>query len=175
MATRQIGITLWVAGLTLVWSAYPLLFSHAQGIIVLSAITALLALLSLITGWQPVVIWSGGLGLCNLTLALLVTASPPNLWTGLSAGIVLLALVDGSHRLAYLRQCWLAPGVLTVLLNTFVRLSGLTLGIGLLVGLLLIPLGYFSVATGAGAITIIGACLLVGTLAVFLWSTSRSL
>jgi hypothetical protein len=175
MAARQIGLEICVAGLALCWSAYPLLFAQAQGIVMLSAITALLALLGLVAGWQPVVMWSGGLGLCNLTLALLVTSSPPNLWVGLSAGIVLLALVDGSHRLTYLRQCWLAPGVLTVLLGTFVRLSGLTLSIGLLLGLLLIPLGYFSVATATGAVTIVGACLLVGTLAVFLLCTSRAL
>lgn len=173
MAARQIGLEICVAGLALCWSAYPMLFSRAQGVVMLSVITALLAFLGLVTGWQPVVMWSGGLGLCNLTLALLITSSPANLWVGLSAGIVLLALVDGSHRLIYLRQCWLAPGVLIVLLGTFVRLSGLALSIGLLLGFLLIPLGYFSVATATGAVTIVGACLLAGTLAVFLLYTSH--
>jgi hypothetical protein len=175
MAARQIGVEICLAGLALCWSVYPLIFSRAQGIIMLSAITALLALLGLVTGWQPVVMWSGGLGLCNLTLALLVTSSAPNLWVGLSAGIVLLALLDGSHRLTYLRQCWLVPGVLTVLLGFFVRLSGLILSIGLGLGLLLILLGYFSVAAATGAVTIIGACLLAGTLAVFLLYTSGDL
>jgi hypothetical protein len=119
--------------------------------------------------------WSGGIGLGNLTLALLVTASPPNLWVGLSAGIILLGLVDGSYRLTYLRRCWLAPGVLTELCSTFVRLSGLTLGVGFLLGMLLISLGHFSMTTTTGVITIVGACLFVGALAVFLRYTSRVL
>jgi hypothetical protein len=175
MATRQIGVEIWVGSLALCWSGYPLLFSHAQGVLVLSVITAILAILGCVTGWQPVVMWSGAIGLANLTLALLVTASPPNLWVGLSAGIVLLALVDGSHRLTYLRRCWLAPGVLPELCSTFVRLSGLTLGVGFLLGMLLIPLGHFSIATTTGVITIVGACLFVGALAVFLRYTSRVL
>jgi hypothetical protein len=175
MATRQIGLEIWVAGLALCWSGYPLLFSHAQGVGALSVITALLALLGCITGWQPVVMWSAGIGLGNLTLALLVTAAPPNLWVGLSAGIILLALVDSSHRLTYLRRCWLAPGVLTALCSTFVRLSGMTLAVGFLLGMLLIPFGYFSMATTTGMATIVGACLFVGTLAVFLRYTSRAL
>ena len=175
MATRQIGVEIWVGSLALCWSGYPLLFSHAQGVVVLSVITAILAILGCVTGWQPVVMWSGAIGLGNLTLALLVTASPPNLWVGLSAGIVLLALVDGSHRLTYLRQCWLAPGVLPELCSTFVRLSGLTLGVGFLLGMLLIPLGHFSIATTTGVMTIVGACLFVGALAVFLRYTSRVL
>ena len=175
MATRQIGVEILVGSLALCWAGYPLLFSHAQGVVVLSVITAILAILGCVTGWQPVVMWSGGLGLGNLTLALLVTASPPNLWVGLSAGIVLLALVDGSHRLTYLRHCWLAPGVLPELCSTFVRLSGLTLGVGFLLGMLLIPLGHFSIATTTGVVTIVGACLFVGALAVFLRYTSRVL
>jgi hypothetical protein len=175
MATRQIGLEIWVGGLALCWSGYPLLFSHAQGVGVLGAITAILALLGCVTGWQSVVMWSGGIGLGNLTLALLVTASPPNLWVGLSAGIILLGLVDGSYRLTYLRRCWLAPGVLTELCSTFVRLSGLTLGVGFLLGMLLISLGHFSMTTTTGVITIVGACLFVGALAVFLRYTSRIL
>jgi hypothetical protein len=164
-----------VGGLALCWSGYPLLFSHAQGVGVLSAITAILALMGCVTGWQPAVVWSGGIGLVNLTLALLVTATPPNLWVGLSAGIILLGLLDGSYRLTYLRHCWLAPGVLTELCRTFVRLSGLTLGVGFLLGALLISLGHFSMVTTAGVVTIVGACLVAGALAVFLRYTSRGL
>jgi hypothetical protein len=136
---------------------------------VLSGFTAILALLGGSTGWQPLVVWSGGLGLCNLTLALLVVSHPPNLWTGLGAGIILFALLDGSHRLTYLRQCWLTPGVLIALGRIFVRLSGLALGIGLLLGVLIVPLGQVSVmVSAAGVITIAGACIMVGLLAIFL-------
>jgi hypothetical protein len=171
MAAHKIGLELWVGATALGWAFYPLLFSQAQGVVVLSGFTAILALLGCVTGWQPLVVWSGGLGLCNLTLALLVVSQPPNLWTGLGAGIILFALLDGSHRLTYLRQCWLAPGVLPALGRIFVRLSGLALGIGLLLGTLIVPLGQAAVMTSAaGVITITGACLVVGLLAMFLLS-----
>ena len=171
MAAHKIGLELWVGAMALCWSFYPLLFSQAQGVVVVSGLTAVLALLGGVTGWQPLVAWSGGLGLCNLTLALLVIAHPPNLWAGLSAGIVLFALVDGNHRLTYLRLCCLEPGVITTLGRTFLRLSGLALGSGLLLGMLIIPLAQAAVmAATAGVITIAGACIVVGLLAMFLLS-----
>jgi hypothetical protein len=174
MAAHKIGLELWVGAMALSWSCYPLLFSQVQGVVVLSGLTALLALLGGVTGWQPLVAWSGGLGLCNLTVALLVIAHPPNLWTGLSAGLILFAFVDGSHRLTYLRQCWLEPGVITALGRTFIRLSSLALGSGLLLGMLIIPLGHAAVmASAAGVITIAGACIVVGLLAIILLSQGQ--
>jgi hypothetical protein len=174
MAASKIGLHVWLGSITVLWSLQPLLLSHARGVLVLGMVTAMLALLGWLTGWSLLVVWSGGLGLCNLTLALVLTSHPPDLWVGLSAGITLLALLDGSHRLAYLRHCRLTPGVMAALLGTFVRLSGLTLVAGLVLGLLLVPLGQQSAGTTlAGLLTIAGACLFVGSLAAFLLYTSR--
>src|SRR4029434_10381140 len=108
------------------------------------------------------------------TLTLVITAQPPNVWMGLSAGVTLLALLDGSHRFAYLRHCQVAPGVLTAWLAVFMRIAGLSLAAGialvLLVVNLTIPCG---LASGAREVTLGGARLLVGVLALLLLYTSR--
>ena len=80
------------------------------------------------------------MGLVNLTLALLLTTSPPNLWVGLSAGLTLLALLDGNQCVAYLRHCQVGPGVLAQLFGTLVRLSGWSLAAGVSVGYLVTAL-----------------------------------
>ncbi|MGQ4808002.1 hypothetical protein NKDENANG_01369 [Candidatus Entotheonellaceae bacterium PAL068K] len=174
MATSKIGLNIWLGSITVLWSLQPLLLSHARGAVILSLLTALLAMLGWLIGVVPLVIWSGALGLCNLTLALMMASHPPSLWTGLGAGITLLALVDGCHRFTYLKRCWLAPGALAALLGTFVRISGLTLAMGMALGLLVIALGHQPVAASAtGLVTIAGVCLFVGFLALFLFYTSR--
>jgi hypothetical protein len=175
MAATKIGWEIWLGCMVLLWAGYPLLFTQTRGVLVLGVLTALLALLGWLTSLPVLVIWSGGLGLCNLTLALVLTSHPPDLWAGLSAGIMLLALVDGSQRFTYLRHCWLAPGVVTALLGTFVWLSGLTLAMGVLLGLLVISLSQQPPSTVApGVLTVVGACILGGFLAVFLLHTSRT-
>lgn len=174
MATSKIGLSLWLGAITVIWSLYPLLFAHVRGVLVLSLLTAALALFGWVSGLSLLVIWSGGLGLCNLTLALTLTSYPPNLWVGLSAGLILLALLDGSHRFSYLRHCWLPPGMVTIMLRPFVSISSLTLAVGVILGTLLAPLGRQPLAASATSLlTIIGACMFVGFLAIFLLYTSR--
>lgn len=172
MATRQI-IGIWLGSITLLWALQPLLWSHARGVLALSLITALLALAAWGFNLPVLTTWSGAVGLCNLTLALLLTSQPPNLWAGLGAGINLLAMLDGSHRFTYLSACQLTPGVLTACLRIFVQLSGITLAAGVTLSLV-IPLAYQSIAaSAAGALTITGACLFVGFLTLFLLLTNR--
>jgi hypothetical protein len=174
MAANKIGLSIWLGAITGLWSFQPLLLSHTQSVLILSIATAIFALLGWLTGPPLLAIWSGGLGLSNLTLALVLTPHPPNLWVGLSAGITLLALVDGSHRFAYLRHCWLAPGVVAASLGTFVRLSGLTLAAGIVLGLLIASWGHQPGSTSAaGFVAIAGACIFAGSLAAFLLYTSR--
>jgi hypothetical protein len=113
-------------------------------------------------------------GLVNLTLALLLTASPPNLWIGLSAGLTLLALLDGNQCVAYLWHCQVGPGVLAQLLGTLVRLSGWSLAAGVSVGYLVTALYAPRMDTAAaGYMTILGAGVFVGFFAAFLFATSR--
>jgi hypothetical protein len=174
MAAHTIGLGCWLGLTTLLWSLYPLLFSQARGIIVLAMLTGGLAACGWVTGVQFLVVWSGALGLLNLTLTLVITAQPPNVWVGLSAGITLIALLDGSHRFAYLRHCDVAPGVLTAWLAVFVRLAGLSLAAGITLALLVVNLSnHGEVASGAGLLTIVGASLFVGVLALLLLYTSR--
>src|SRR6266571_6864902 len=130
MSTRQVLMGLWLGLLTLLWSLQPLLFSQARGIVVLALLSGVLAVLGGLTSMRLLVVWSGGVGLLNLTLALLLTAAPPNLWVGLSAGLTLLALLDGHQCVAYLRYCQVEPGVLAALFGTLARLSGLSLAAG---------------------------------------------
>jgi hypothetical protein len=174
MAAHKTGLACWLGLITLLWSLYPLLFSQARGIVMLVILTAGLALLGWMAGMQFLVVWSGGLGLFNLTLTLVITAQPPNLWLGLSAGITLLALLDGSHRFAYLRHCHVEPGVLTVWLGVFMRITGLSLVAGIAVALLVVNLPtQGEVASATGLLTIAGASLFVGVLALLLLYTSR--
>ncbi len=174
MATHKTGLACWLGLITLLWSLYPLLFSQARGVVMLVILTGGLALFGWMTGTQFLVAWSGGLGLFNLTLTLVITAQPPNLWVGLSAGITLLALLDGSQRFAYLRQCQVEPGVLTAWLGVFMRLTGLSLMAGIALALLVVNLPtQGEIASAAGLLTIAGASLFVGVLALLLLYTSR--
>lgn len=174
MAAHKTGLACWLGLITLLWSLYPLLFTQARGIVMLAILTGGLALFGWMTGTQLLVAWSGGLGLFNLTLTLVITAQPPNLWVGLSAGITLLALLDGSQRFAYLRRCHVEPGVLTAWLGVFMRLTGLSLVAGIALALLVVNLpSQGEVAAAAGLLTIAGAGLFVGVLALLLHYTSR--
>jgi hypothetical protein len=174
MAASKIGWEIWFGCLVLLWSVYPCAFAQARSVLLLSIITALLGLLGGGFRAPVLVIWSAGVGLCNLTLALLLSSYPPALWVGVSAGILLLALVDSGQRLTYLRHCWLAPGVMTALLRPFVRLSGTTVLANLGLGLLVFYLSTQVVNTVApGLLTVVGACFLAGFLALFLLYTNH--
>jgi len=160
--------------LTLLWALQPLLLSQARGIVVLALLAGVLAALGGLTSVRLLVVWSGGIGLLNLTMALLLTAYPPNLWVGLSAGLTLLALLDGQQCFASLRHCQIEPGVLATFFETLVRLSGWSLAAGVGVGLLVMQLHSQSINTAAaGYMTIIGAAVLVGFFAAFLLATSH--
>lgn len=172
MRLRQWIIAGWVGCATVLWMSQPLLLSQARGIVVLALLTGLLAGLGGAFSLLPLVAWSGGVGLLNLTLALLLTSAPPDLWTGLSAGCVLLALLDGNQCLAYVRHCQIEPGVLPVLAGGLVRLCGLTLVAGVGVGYVVTALAVFRIdTTAAGYLTILGAGLFVGCFAAFVLVT----
>jgi hypothetical protein len=174
MVASKTGLACWLGAITLVWSLHPLLFSQARGVVMLIMITAGLALLGWLTSMQFLVVWSGGLGLFNLTLTLVLTSHPPNLWVGLSAGITLLALLDGSQRFAYLRHCQVERGVLAAWLEVFVRITGLSLASGVALVLLVVNLPHQgAVASAAGLMTVVGAGLFVGGVALLLLYTSR--
>jgi hypothetical protein len=173
MAAHQIGLACWLGLVTLLWSLYPLLFSQARGVIVLTLFTGALAAFGWVFGIPLLVVWSGALGLVGLTLTMVLTAQPPNVWIGLSAGITLLALLDGSQRFAYLKHCHVEPGVLTAWLAVFMRLAGLSLAAGIALVLPLVNLPTRGGTSGAGVLTIVGASLFVGVLALLLLYTSR--
>ena len=174
MIPRQVVLNLWLGLLTLLWTCQPLLLSQARGIVVLALFCGVLAVLGGLTSVRLFVVWSGGIGLLNLTLALLLTAAPANLWVGLSAGLTLLALLDGHQCVAYLRHCQVGPGVVAALGAALVRLSGLSLAAGLGVGLLVTALHAPGVdSAAAGYMTIVGAGVFVGCFAAFLLATSR--
>ena len=174
MAASKTGLGCWLALITLLWALHPLLFSRARGVVMLMAFTGVLALGGWLASIQPLVVWSGGLGLLNLTLSLVLTSHPPNLWVGLSAGITLLALLDGSQRFAYLRHCQVEPGVLAVWLGVFMRITGLSLAAGVAMALLIVNLAnQGSVASGAGFLSVAGAGLFVALVALLLLYTSR--
>jgi hypothetical protein len=164
----------WLGLITLLWSLYPLLFSHQRGVVVLVVLTGMLALAGWLIGMQFLVVWSGALGLLNLTITLILTTQPPNLWVGLSAGVTLLALLDGSQRFAYLRHCQVEPGVLTAWIGLYLRISALSLAAGLALAVLVVKLPtQGTIAAAAGLLTIAGAGLFVGVVALFLLYTSR--
>jgi hypothetical protein len=174
MMARQVVLHLWLGLITLLWSCQPLLLSQARGIVVLALFSGALAAFGGLTSVRPFVVWSGGVGLLNLTLALLLTAAPPNVWIGLSAGLTLLALLDGHQCVTYLRYCQVEPGVLAALFGTLIRLSGLSLAAGVGTGWLVTTLYDPRVDTAvAGYMTIIGAGGFVGFFAAFLLVTSR--
>jgi len=171
---KQVVLSIWLGLLTLLWSCHPLLLSQARGIVVLALFAGVLAGLGSLTGVRLLVVWSGGVGVVNLTLALLLTASSPNLWIGLSAGLMLLALLDGDQCVAYLWHCQVGPGVLAQLFGTLVRLSGWSLAAGVSVGYLVTVLYAPHMDTAAaGYRTILGAGVFVGFFAAFLLATSR--
>jgi hypothetical protein len=174
MLFKRVVLSLWLGLLTLLWSCHPLLVSQARGIVVLTLFAGVLAGLGGLTGVRLLVVWSGVVGLVNLTLALLLTASPPNLWVGLSAGLTLLALLDGNQCVAYLWHCHVETGVLAQLFGTLVRLSGWSLAAGVSVGYLVTALYAPHMDTAAaGYMTILGAGVFVGFFAAFLLTTSR--
>jgi hypothetical protein len=174
MLFKRVVLSLWLGLLTLLWSCHPLLVSQARGIVVLTLFAGVLAGLGGLTGVRLLVVWSGVVGLVNLTLALLLTASPPNLWVGLSAGLTLLALLDGNQCVAYLWHCQVEPGVLAQLVGTLVRLSGWSLAAGVSVGYLVTALYAPRMDTvAAGYMTILGAGVFVGFFAAFLLATSH--
>lgn len=172
MARRQLIIAAWVGCATVLWVGQPLAISQARGVVALALLTGLLAVLGSVFSLLPLVAWSGGAGVLNLTLALLLTAAPADLWTGLSAGCVLLALLDGNQCLAYVRRCQVEPGVLPILARNLVRLCGLTLIAGVGVGYIVTALAAFRIdTTAAGYLTILGAGLFVGCFAAFVLVT----
>jgi hypothetical protein len=174
MATSKVGVGCWLGLMTLLWALHPLLFSRARGILVLVILTAGLALLGWLTDMQFLVVWSGGLGLFTLTLTLMVAAQPPNFWVGLSAGVTLLALLDGSQRYAYVRHCQIEAGVIPAMLGVFMRISGLSLAAGMALVLLVLNVPtHGTAAAAAGLLTIAGAGVFVGVVAALLVYTSR--
>lgn len=174
MVTKPLGWTIWFVCLVLLWSVQPLFLTQARSVIIFGLLTALLALLGGLFGLAALLVWSAAVGLCNLTLALLLTAYPPALWVGLSAGLLLLAFLDSGQRLMYIRHCWLAPGVTKELLRPGVILSGITLLVGLGLGGIVVSWSTSTLRLASpGIFTISGACILVGFLAIFLLYTNR--
>ena len=174
MTVPQFGWSLWVSLLALLWALQPLFLSQARGIVLLAALTGVLALFGMLLGLPLGVVWSAGLGLLNLTLALLITAHPPDLWLGLSTGLLLLGLLDGQQSLQYIRHCQVEAGVASAFLRAFISLSGWSLAAGLGVGVLVVQLAsQRAEASSAGYMTIIGSGLFVGFFAAYLLLTSR--
>ena len=174
MAASKVGLGCWLGLMTLLWSLHPLFFVRSRGVIVFAVVTGGLALVGWLTGIQFLVVWSGGLGLANLTAALILAAHAPNVWVGLSAGLTLWALLDGSQRFSYLRHCQVEPGVLTAWLGVFIRVSGLSVAAGVALALLLVHLpNHDAMTSAAGLVTIAGAAIFVGVIALLLLYTNR--
>jgi hypothetical protein len=175
MAACKIGFILWLSAVTGIWALFPLLFAPSRGIIVLSLCTGVLALLGWGVGLQIFVFWSGLVGLLNITIALLLTHHQANLWMGLSAGLTLLALLDASQRWSYIKSCHVEAGTVGMMFDTFVRLSGLSLALGLMIGVFLTLISPTPDHQSAmGYLTLAGASLFVGFLAIFLLYASRA-
>jgi hypothetical protein len=172
---HRIGFGCWLGFVTLLWAVYPCLLSPSRTVVLFAVCTGVLGLVGWLTTWQMLVVWSGGLGLFNLTLALLLASTPPNIWVGLVAGCTLLALLDGSHHFTYLRHCQVEPGVLAALSRVLLCLVGISLLAGVVLGVLVTQLPWRgAAATASGSVTIVGAGLFVGFLALFLLATRRS-
>ena len=175
MATGKIGLIIWLSLATVLWALHPLLFAYTRGTFLLAAATVALALLGWANGSQALVFWSGMIGLLNLTLALLLAGHPPNLWVGLSAGLTLFALLDGGHRWTAVRRARVESGMLTSMLDIFVRISGLSVGLGFCMGVVLVTLGPQVVDKSfISVLTLGGACLFAGFFTVFLLYTNRT-
>ena len=92
----------------------------------------------------------------------------------MSAGLTLFALLDSSQRFTYLRHCQVEAGVVTAHLDTFVRLSGLCVLVGLGLGGILMAVGPLVASLAAASLlTIVGACVFVSCLALFLLYANR--
>jgi hypothetical protein len=86
-----------------------------------------------------------------------------------------MALLDGSYRFSYLRHCRVEPGVMAAWLGVLMRVSGLTLAVGLAMALLVVNLANLgAMPSAAGLLTIAGAAMFVGALSLFLLYASRS-
>lgn len=174
MERSKIGLVVWLVLVTALWAVQPILITPARGVAILGAMAALLALLGWMSSFYLLVVWSGVTGLLNLTLALLLATHPPSLWVGISAGVTLLALLDGSQRYAYMRHCQVEPGVMSTMLDTFIRLSGLSVGTGLLMGGILVALSPLLIGRSLVSLfTLLGAALFAGFLALFLLYGNR--
>lgn len=173
--TYRLGFGCWLGLVTLLWAVYPCLLSQSRTVVLFAVCTGVLGLAGWLTTWQMLVVWSGGLGVLNLTLALLLASTPPNIWVGLVAGCTLLALLDGSQHFTYLRYCQVEPGVLAALSRALLRLTGLSLLAGVVLGVLVTRLPWrWAGTTASGSVTIVGAGMFVGFFAWFLLATRRS-
>lgn len=174
MATGKIALAIWLGLATLLWSLHPLLFAQARGIQILAAVTGLFAILGWLISAPVFMFWSALTGLINVTLVLTLTAHPPNLWVGLSTGLLLFALLDGHQRWMYVQHCQLEPGMFMAMLEPFIRVSILATAVGLVIGSFLVALSDRAFDTSyVGILTITGAALFAGALTLFLLYTNR--
>ena len=174
MATGKIALTLWLGLATALWTLHPLFFSQARGIQLLAILTGLLAIWGWLGGSAVLMFWSALIGLLNATLALILTAHPPNLWVGLSAGLLLFALLDGHQRWGYVRHCELEPGMFIDMLEPFISVSALAIVVGFAIGTFLLVLNALPFQVSyVGSLTIVGAALFAGVFALFMLHTSR--
>ncbi len=174
MATGKIALTIWLGLAIALWTLHPLFFVQARGIQLLAALTGLLAIWGWLGGSAVLIFWSALTGLINTTLALVLSAHPPNLWAGLSAGLLLFALLDGHQRWSYVRYCELEPGMFINMLEPFVRVSALAIVVGFAIGTLLLALNARPFqASYVGALTITGAALFAGAFTLFLLYADR--
>jgi hypothetical protein len=173
MAAGKIALAIWLGLAIALWTLHPLFFAQARGIQLLAGLTGLLALWGWLGGFAALMFWSALTGLINATLALVLTAHPPNLWAGLSAGLLLFALLDGHQRWVYVRHCELEPGMFIGLLEPFIRVSALAIVVGFAMGMLLIALNALPFqAPYVGVLTIAGAALFAGAFTLFLLHTN---
>jgi hypothetical protein len=174
MATGKMALTIWLGLAIGLWTLHPLFFTQARGIQILAMLTGLMAVWGWLGSSAVLMFWSALTGLLNATLALLLTAHPPNLWAGLSAGLLLFALLDGHQRWVYVRHCELEPGMFIGMLEPFIRVSALAIVVGFAMGVLLIALNTFSLHTAhVGTLTIVGAALFAGVFALFMLHTNQ--
>ena len=175
MATGKIALNIWLGLAIALWSLYPLFYTQARGVHLLAALTGLLAVWGWLSGAATPMFWSALTGLLNATLALVLTAHPPNLWAGLGAGLLLFALLDGHQRWMYVRRCELEPGMFIAMIEPFIRISALAITLGLAIGVLLLALHALGwQASSVGVLTIGGAALFAGAFTLFLLHANRS-
>ncbi|PON16184.1 hypothetical protein C2W62_19780 [Candidatus Entotheonella serta] len=174
MATGKIALSIWLGLAIALWTLHPLFFVQARGIQLLAALTGLLAVWGWLGSSAALIFWSALTGLINATLALVLSAYPPNLWAGLSAGLLLFALLDGHQRWSYVRSCELESGMFISMLEPFIRVSALAIVVGFAIGTLLLALHTLPFqASYVGTSTIVGAALFAGAFTLFLLHTNR--